>query len=586
MRAAVTGLLIFFIALLFASLTSAAPFHFGSYWLNVEAEDTEGHSVSDIPVVSSLVEESAYTFELSLKPNLPQTTPFLVGNEVKIVGTDERQTDITHCFEWEFAPKDDRTVLGIYYPFYSECQYCGLAVLLFNVSRPSAGGYPEANVILLNITCNADVLIVTNEAMLDLGDRPYFGVPFDYWISRYINRWNERRNPRTNTIGNRVRYVDLSNDLARQTFGISDALDLDAEALDNETSERSKRLVPTIRRIRREVDPGYLILLGGMSVIPVPFDDTNSAITDRVYSDDLYSMPSDDSLPNLIVSRFPTRYTEDKGDATPIVLAIDNLLSSNDSLDSIGMIADRCGTGDQACWNITSNTPMTGPLGSAANSLWQMLTNQNCSDDADELPACLWSPPACVTADDNGISRPELCHGDELTSIRNQSALFFLEAHGATDGGITAAGVVPARSTASQTRGFKPVSFGIIDNQPYRRGAVVVADTCFGGFIATEEGDSSFPFNAIEAGAKTIVGVFGASFDSGFYVASGLKAGQKIGAAVTSLKKEAYLEHLSSTLALTNVERYAATSTMLYGDPYASLETDVTPIWTPVLRQP
>lgn len=144
-----------------------------------------------------------------------------------------------------------------------------------------------------------------------------------------------------------AKYFELDNQLAQHSLGFS----LPPGASMN-SPEASKRLVPTIRSILQKTRSQYLIILGGVTVIPMPFDNDSNYFDSKdgkIPSDDLYSMTCNNCLPSVIVSRFPTPPTTqsptDIIEKTFYAFFFSNQVRLHETLE----VGDACGSSNPPC---------------------------------------------------------------------------------------------------------------------------------------------------------------------------------------------------------------------------------------------
>ncbi|NYZ74647.1 hypothetical protein H0O03_00050 [Candidatus Micrarchaeota archaeon] len=630
---------------MFALANAGLVFDSEAWWLKIEASDLDGGRL-DFPLVfTSRVEESVYDLRLSVdvtqEPSLeifydelaqarPDDDFEVVYPEFHAEGLVGSGVDITDCFYLDEAPavrENQRSIVETTINYDSFCQFCGDVRLWFTVSRMAGAlSNPEVTFVEARIPCEADVLLVTNEDRVDLEDEAtaqYGGSPhsdnFRGWIQRYVNLWDTR--------GKSVRYVNLADSTARKAFRVSrDSLqfNLDGRPLEEETVETSRRYVNAVRKIRRAVDPTYLILVGGMSVIPMPFQEDSLGFFSkdgRIYSDDLYATPQDGVEPDVIASRFPTQFSTDATRINVFASSVANAIEGDATplrLDRTVMLSDVCGGPTEGLTCLSSSSLVPGWLGVAANTLWREFANENCTFlEANPYPACFWAPAACnYTSSTEDASIPfesvvEQCDPQGNYFAFTQSSVIFLNVHGSAQGSLTAQGWVPIRNvlTTSVTLG----TYELLDVEReipswlwLPRNPFVYSRSCFGGKIASEYTNGSIALAFLSRGARAIAGATGSQLTADTETAeaavAGLgadlefmrqfKAGRSIGDSFLNYKKHAYgvmSSYAQNTAAFaatgtsyaaesrvvpaSDVEFYNSVMAVLYGDPYSKLRS-------------
>ena len=598
-----------------------------AWWLKIEAKNLDGVTRT-LPTFFSNEPDSVYDLELSVDvdretaslPSLPESiqaplftsvaadTDFFVNESSFFVEgilgrSSADRVDATKCFAFTVSPpirSGGRTTVNISVFYDSLCQFCGMARLWFLVHRVESGLKPELAFFEASIPCGADVLLVTNEDRIDLTDEAtarYGGhqVRHDFrgWTYDYIALWDER--------GKSVRYVNLASGLARRVFGLSRAslhFELDGRPLEQETVESSRRYVSGVRKIVRKANPDYVVLFGGMSVVPMPFQqdavlpDNTAFFTTRdgrLYSDDLYAMPQDGVAPNVIVSRIPTPFSTGKARVNLFAAAVANAIEGERTplqRRKTFMVSDICGGFEEnlSCWREEGSAftehLLPGWLGRQGQSIWSEFHEGNCNFSVVETPACLWSPLVCNTADYPELS--SACATQDFQYLFTHASMLFLNLHGSEEGGLAAHGVV-------RTTEVKYVLFDDLRNSSQwfslPLNPVFVSLACFGGRITSSQEFESFPLYALSKGARAVIGssytVFGGTnSQTGIKAfAKNLSEGSRLGQAFLALKKEAYAAmqaHRGNTEAFAAaVAQPTFTEHEIPGDPLHGIQSAV-----------
>jgi len=418
-------------------------------------------------------------------------------------------TDPGSCLTADFS-NAERNFTIRYKPL---CQFCSdnRVYMIFNYSIPSLQFRAEM-IVPFRIPCRATILLVGRSSYVDRD--VYFeprasdwgSVSYDEALAKYAAEMKGR--------GKTVRLAETDTIGAADSFGYSEHAELnpfgasDPASFSAETASESRRLVPLIRHIIGRVNPQYTILLGGPTIIPMPFkDDPNFFFTPRdgiarfrpvydqppiemqvgnkVYSDDLYTLEQDDSIPYKVVSRLPTPVEENYGPQSPalIIQGLANMATSaRVNRDKTLGIVDLCGTSDpcESCaigdfsdrvfakfWPSGTQPPYNPscPVCEPCSATEEGCTTNpstcrlcECSSDYYTLPGCYPAPESCesgyiqqglqVTDSSSLCGRQSYSQGGVLIlpgqvsegarTTMGEASTIFLSAHGAPYGFLVA----------------------------------------------------------------------------------------------------------------------------------------------------
>ncbi|NYZ75440.1 hypothetical protein H0O03_04240 [Candidatus Micrarchaeota archaeon] len=377
---------------------------------------------------------------------------------------------------------------------------CGFFTLQFNASVVAAGYHvPITNYYLpVFIPCQADVLMVGNSAaFLENYDVQTSGLDYHSSLIKYINKWGRR--------GKTVRYVDVSQQFARNFFGISanpdaaeDYSDKSYDELNDDTSfgrRASRRFVPIVRALRQKVNPSYLILMGGNTVLPMPFAlDPHSLISrGKLRSDDPYAS-LDGGTPDIIVTRFPTPeyrfqslHDNTQNDPRLLIRTIYTAATAGDLVyDGRILVGDACGLPDpNDCFLRNQVERQKTYFGGECG----YYTGQ-------EISGCFWVPDACrYSEEDSGSCATEL-----VPELFSSASFYMLTVHGSNvQGEQVAKGPNGDYVIYNAQRDAAWLDFSILN-------PIVYALSCWSGMPDETRISHSFAMQSLGMGARTFIG--------------------------------------------------------------------------------
>jgi len=237
------------------------------------------------------------------------------------------------------------------------CQACGGSYdLLFEVSFAGVAGVDPSKkwkvCVPMDIPCEADVTLVTVGNKIDK-EKVWRQKNFEAAITEYLDLGLSTKHQKT------ARYVELDSSAAQSSFGYNFPEDASMRnAVD------SAKFVTPLRKILEKTDSKYLMILGGVSVVPMPYRlDVPSQRESREFfestdgtipSDDPYAQVAGGEPPSLTVSRLPTlRFAPDQKKASPepIIAMLEAAEeASTIPLSQVLLIGDECGSSNpDAC---------------------------------------------------------------------------------------------------------------------------------------------------------------------------------------------------------------------------------------------
>ena len=496
----------------------------------------------------------------------------LVGGSVVFLGPGNR--DASECFEVvseNFVGRDGTRGTTFNFSYNPLCQYCTggadeVFYAIFNYSVPSIQFY-GVMAFPFRIPCRATLLLLGVRNAVNASEsyspRASDWGPVDYYeaVRRFIASMAGR--------GKSVRFVEMDSPQAMTTFGYggsSLAFPSNPSSFSAETPEQSRRLVPIVRQIISKVNPSYTILLGGQTIIPMPFkNDASHFVTPdnpegvtrftpayglppiemrvghKVPSDDLYSMEQDNALPTTVVSRLPTPVDEDYGVQSPqlIIQGLANMASPARIIrnNTLGII-DLCGSPDKCSIGDFSDRVFEKfwPAGaipfnpSCPHCEPQENTGEcrlcECSSDYYSLPGCYPSPETCknayLKAGGASVDLSSFCGqakylqgGTEILpgsvaggarSVLSNASTIYFSAHGAPYGFLVAINHGQILGYQGDESVFIISSGDDFNSRVLSRRPVVFASSCYAGAIDVAAKNQSLPMSMISAGARAFVG--------------------------------------------------------------------------------
>ncbi|NYZ74984.1 hypothetical protein H0O03_01850 [Candidatus Micrarchaeota archaeon] len=495
-----------------------------------------------------------------------------IGGDIAFLGPGNR--DVSECLEAvpeNFVGPDGTpgTTFNFYYnPL---CQYCTsgsdeVFYALFDYSVPALHFMGEM-AVPFRIPCRATILLLgvrdAVNSSSSYAPRASDGEVVDYYeeVRRYIHSMADREKT--------VRFIELDSPEAMSTFGYgtgSLALPANPSSFTAETVEQSRRLVPIVRRVIGEVNPSYTILLGGPTLIPMPFKDDPQGlfspqhgvwffrpaydedriemhVSKKLYSDDLYMMEQDTALPTRVISRIPTPVDEDYGvqSSDLLVQGLANMATNARlSRSQILGLIDLCGhTGGGCTIGDYGNTvfklfwPAGGmPPQPYCDQCASPESNQcqpcQCSVEAYEIPGCYPAPESCKNAysvTTSGVLIRDLSNycGRELYALGGHTVLpgetwggartqlseagtIFMYSHGAPYGFMVAINRAASTTSEDAESLHLIVSGDDFATRELSLHPFVISSACYSGAIDVPRENMSLPMAMIGAGARTYLG--------------------------------------------------------------------------------
>ncbi|MBU3905062.1 MAG: hypothetical protein KJ906_02865 [Nanoarchaeota archaeon] len=388
----------------------------------------------------------------------------------------------------------------------------------------------------------ADVLIVTNGARIDKSNA------YESTIETY-------RQTILAVDDLTSYYIELDSPQVQELFGISLSYPDDWGDVKN-----------VLFKIYDKVDPQYVIILGGVGVIPQPPVDTSAEIPTIPVSDDRYVDTNYDGLPEIVIGRIATVNESTSDDI--IVKALNSAIAMhNKNGFSKVMIADTC-MWPPSCDGIND-----------ANRISQTLFNKDCSD----TEFCKEAPDYC--GDENCTKTDEFY--DELLN----NDVIYISAHGS------------AHTFATRTNNTTPgdqIRYSVLNSNylytnPFNTNPFFMTSACQSGDIGCDvycvyEGigaylgcsetcedcrlecisDVGSVFSFLSNGASVYIG--NTEYGYGYYTSTfnskildGMKNGYTVGKAMLRMKRDALIESSSDW------ENAVIYEIQLYGDPTIKL---------------
>jgi len=269
-------------------------------------------------------------------------------SEIFDAGTDANPAwqPMPSCFE-ELESNNYHDGIRMNVAYKPLCQSCGGNYVIktdFGLAgQPDFRGHFTA---ALKIPCSADVAIVTvGRSKLDKTSRvrinsEYFG--FEEALLTYVEHLSSLSNSSMT-----VRYVELDNNAAITSFGYSFP-----QSFGMNSAAASSSLVKPVRKVLKKTGSDYLIIMGGVSVVPMPWRADSAgedgmqyfqSVDGRVPSDDAYSMTAKNKEPSVVVSRFPTPVSDDPSSSSAaIITMVSAVYSEAPSFSNTVIVSDAC----------------------------------------------------------------------------------------------------------------------------------------------------------------------------------------------------------------------------------------------------
>ena len=377
---------------------------------------------------------------------------------------------------------------------------CGFFYLSFNASVVAPGYFVPVTPFYLPIylPCQADVLMVGNTgSFVENIDVETQDLDYHSALIRYINKWGRR--------GKTVRYVDVAYAAARYFFGVGANPDEDEQyadksydELNDDTSlgrQASRRFVPVVRALRQKVNPSYILLMGGNTVIPMPFalDPHRIISRGKLRSDDPYAS-MDGSTPDITVSRFPTPeyrfealYDNTQNDPRLLIRTIYTAVTAGDLVyDGRILVGDACGWPDpNNCFLRNQVERQKTYFGGECG----YYTGQ-------EISGCFWVPDACRYVEGESGS----CAAELVPELFSSASFYMLNVHGSNvQGEQVAKGPNGDYIIYNGQRDAAWLDFSILN-------PVVYSMSCWGAMPDETRMSHSFAMQSLGMGARTFIG--------------------------------------------------------------------------------
>ena len=497
--------------------------------------------------------------------------------------------DITaDCF-YNVEATGDNKILLEYNPF---CPYCKQEMRLkVGVSKGTEKDY---FIQPIKIPCTADVLLVTDTRAFDVGKKvcligsgvtssspqACFSLPpekkaeFGYFEALDIYSRS------LGAAGLKFRYFDFAAAAANKINYGSFETPAKVSDWNAETSHSSKRYVPVVRKVLKKTAAKNVVILGGVTVIPMPFNDDEELTTaaekkafmrnyvgsrdGRLPSDDDYVVEPDTGLPIASVSRFPSL----PEDPTAMYVALfraaqlrGRAFESVVTRQSLVLVSDACGTpaspGSASCL-----------LRAMGDKLSKTLFDKTCSG---AVGKCFLSPPFCIGKEKELVGESCMPHPD-LRNVLSTSAMVFV-AHG---NGVSF--VAESGDQTYFTFSAAPITEVIREGGVLAQLRAVFSNSCYNGAIDRNAGDlqhnfynvndysNSVALAFVRAGALAYVGRTRVSFyeDDFLYefIRNFSKQGLSLGKLVKNVKVAGYsakagVENLRKKIASVEADREA-----------------------------
>lgn len=291
------------------------------------------------------------------------------------------------------------------------------------------------------------------------------------------------------TIGNKIDKTDSYEDVLREYQDVLNSkrlssiyLELDSEKIkilfNTEITDQKnwRNIKDVIDKIIYKTKAKYILILGGVEVIPQPLAKTSARIPEIPTTDDRYADLDLDGIPDISIGRIPTPSNERSTQFIEEGLKSAIKLHNKNKLTSKYIIANPCGTAG-GCNRYLDN-----------NLISNILFGIN---DCSNNPSCKIPPPYCLGF---GCDKK-----DDFKLILSEGDLLYFGSHGS---GTSFA--------ANDDEGWYTILSG---NDLYKNklgnSPIVIATACHGGTIDCEEGScyskSGTGFAFISNGASNFI---------------------------------------------------------------------------------
>ena len=397
---------------------------------------------------------------------------------------------------------------------YRACQSCGRNYFLrihFELTDDPVG-YVYYLSIPFSIPCAADVTLVTRREYVGIDE---LAVPASIGgmkvsladaIESYIVHLRDK--------GSTVRYVELDHGDAQTSFDFNDP----SLSPSMSSAAASKSLVPAVRKVLQKTQSSYLVILGGVSVIPMPFHSDEEGANGQTYlvsrdgkvpSDDPYAMRADGQVPEVIVARFPS--VLDYSD-TITRMMMSGLSASPIPTDftSVLVVGDACGSADH-CF-IRENL----------EDLSQTLFGRSCEEEGETTGRCRLAPTFCKYIRigsqrmEAGCSTPP-----PIEQVKYKGGLvFLLHGSGASFGAASPTSPIMSGVFGGETESYNVVLESTdLNNFEFASAPAIFSVSCYGSAIDSSLVPTAMPELAViglaRAGARAVIGHTRVGFGDG-----------------------------------------------------------------------
>ncbi|MEW5954906.1 MAG: hypothetical protein AB1626_00005 [Candidatus Micrarchaeota archaeon] len=466
---------------------------------------------------------------------------------------------------------------------YLACQSCGRDYFV-RVGFKVAGDAVERRYYLhvpFSIPCAADVTLVTVKDG-GLG----FGVGIDVTaptasiggreviladaIASYITHLRAG--------GKKVAYVELDTLDAQESFGYTYPYN-PAPSMESETA--AKRLVAPIRKVLQKTRSSYLVLLGGVDVIPMPFHSDEGAPgayfasrDGKVPSDDLYAMRADGQIPEVIVARLPS-YLDYSPPITSMIMSGLSAQPIPDDFTLVSVVGDSCGAVAD-CF-----------IREDVEYVSQTFFGRSCEDEEEATGHCRLTPTFCKYARQGSEVVEGACSLPlPMEEFKHKLGLvFLLHGSGASFGASSSSEPDPVlASLFGQEERYHVVLESMdFENTAFTGAPAVFSTACYGGAIDVTQARPTLVIYFAEAGARAVVGHTRLSWGAGpayfdlikqFFTSTSKTLGQR----VREYKRAGYAQRqarVDAAIAQLRADSAALGSTVVQLEQYKTyLEAD------------
>ncbi len=499
---------------------------FGEKELVFDSKTTTGAIEVVSSVKSKVLIKNVFVFKVKINKNPPYNSI----DEPISAGIDEKSTIEPRIVQIA----NGNTGISLQYnPLSQECGNNYLVV--FTVSNPAVNPSFEKTIGLrFHIPCKTDLLVVSSSLM---------GQPtseFALSMRDYIK-----------TIASKnklVRIVTLPQ--SSTSYSTQYANSFDFEPLPNQEQDaRAQRVRKELDRLRAIHKPSYLLLIGSINHIPMPFLTDERIPTGIIPSDSLYTFNGHTNRVEIPVARIPIPIGEDDpgGFASQVILNARHTHTAEPIGDKITILSDNCGK--------ENNCFLRKSTEDAAKIYWNSCENN---------PACLFSDPHCAISSKN----PNCIGNEQIRNAIGNSRLLYINAH---------SGTAELVATNQDGKTFKIISPGeIASGENYNNELIVSSLACFTGSIdkfadgQTVRRETGITFAFLQTGSPLVLantrvgyGSFenGQMFEHNNLVLAALK--RKDGRPIADIFVEQLNEQINSGDAYT----LSSFSTQIYGDP-------------------